>query len=240
MKVPPGGGSVKISDGTSVTIPAGAVAQSTVITIGNEPNAVNISDTVLLGTVYRFEPEGTQFKVPVTVTVAYDPTMLPAGTAAGDVAIMTAPVGATDFVALPTAIVDATHVSATTTHFSDFVATAHKKSQGGTGDMSVSAAAADMTMAGPPADMTMLPGGDMTLPPDFASKCPHTWNASTCTLTANATTCGGSFSLNCAQSICFCGGGNNGKTCQKPANYANSCPPQSVVESIWTTCCMFP
>jgi hypothetical protein len=91
------------------------------------------------------------------------------------------------------------------------------------------------------ADMTM-PTGDLSLPPDFASSCPHTWSGSIngCTLSANATTCGGSFSLNCAQSICFCQGVNVNRTCQKPANYANTCPPQSVVETIWTQCCMFP
>jgi hypothetical protein len=225
------GGSVTTADGTAVAVPAGALSQATAITIGSEPNAITIADADLVGPAYRFGPEGTQFAQPATVTLAYDPGRLPTGDTASDVVIMTAPVGSSAFVDLPTAIVDATHVSAPTSHFSVFVAAAHKKAHADQG------VPVDAAMS--PVDLAMAPS-DQGTRTDGNSLCPHTYNAMQCTLTANATTCGGNFSLNCQQNICFCGGAN-GKTCQKPAsNTGTLCPAQSQLEMVWTTCCNFP
>jgi hypothetical protein len=233
------GGSVNAADGTAVSIPAGALSQSTVITIGSEPSAIDITDVVLVGPAYRFGPEGTSFALPVTVTLAYDPSKLPTGDAASDVQIMTAPVGSTDFVALDTTLVDATHVSATTTHFSVFVAAAHKSPHA---DHGVSMDLGPSDQGNPPADQA-LSSADQSTPVD-ANLCPHAWNPMTCTLTANATTCGGSYSLNCQQNICFCSllNSNLNKTCPKPSPSPNNfgCPSQSDEETVWTTCCGYP
>ncbi len=240
--ITPNGGTVQMSDGTAVNVPAGALTQTTQITVGDEPNSVNISDTVLLGLVYRFGPEGTQFAVPVTVSLLYDPTKLPTGDTSDDVVIMTAPVGSTGFQPMTTAVVDDTHVSTTTTHFSDFVATAHRKNPNS--DMSV-AGVLDQGMSQPDQGGSnvdqMSSNVDESTPPDQASSCPKMWNVMSCTLTASATTCGGSFSLNCAQSICFCGP-NSSKTCPKPSPAPNNfgCPSESDELNVWTTCCLYP
>jgi hypothetical protein len=249
-KVPPEGGTVSIADGTSVSIPAGALAQNTTIQISGEPNSVSINDVDLVGPVYRFGPEGTQFAQPVTVTLFYDPSRMPAGETASDIVIMTAAVGSSDFVPLTTAIVDARHVSTTTTHFSDFVATARKRAhedlsaappdQGTLADDGATAADQSAGADGGPGDQ----GASIDQSPsvDQASRCPQTWDTSTCTLSANATACGGNISINCAQTICFCQGANLNRMCAKPSPYTNmvGCPPQSVVETIWTSCCGFP
>jgi hypothetical protein len=243
MKIPPSGGTVQIADGTSVSIPAGALAQGTTIQIGSEPNPVSVNDVVLVGPVYRFGPEGTQFAQPVTVTLFYDGSRLPAGDTAADVAILTAPVGSADFAPLPTAIADGSHVSTTTTHFSDFVATVRKRPHedlsaslvdlGGNvpGDQGAGDA---MTDQGPNADQAMNP--------DMATKCPHTFNPTTCVLSANAQGCGGAgtFTLNCIQTTCVCQAPNIFNSCPKPSLYMNSCPPVDVLGSIWTMCCGFP
>jgi hypothetical protein len=242
MNITASGGSVKTTDGTSVVVPAGAVIDSTAITISGEPNAITVGDVVLVGPAYRFGPEGTQFAVPVTVTLAYDPSKLPAGTSAADVEVMTAPVGSTAFVVLPTTIVDATHVTADTSHFSDFVATAKKKKA----PMDQGVVIMDLGVA--PSDQGSTPNdeglasADQSTPADAASSgCPHNWQPAQCSLTANATTCGGSYSLNCLQTMCVCSGGAQ-KVCPKPSPYTNTttCPPQADVETMWTGCCGYP
>jgi hypothetical protein len=164
------------------------------------------------------------------VTVAYDPEQLPAGDSASDVVIMTAPVGSAAFAELPTTISDATHVSATTLHFSDFVATARahgRTDQGTPADMS--AAGADMASA---ADLA----GVST---DMAGACSLTFQPNGCLVTG----CGNLYSLNCAQTQCYCARLNMGGTLvAKPAPYTGTttCPPPDVMTTMWTASCMFP
>jgi hypothetical protein len=237
--ITPSGGTVRMSDGTTVNVPSGALTQTTQITVGDEPNSVSVNGAVLLGRVYRFGPEGTQFAVPVTVTLLYDPTKLPSGDSSGDVVIMTAPVGSTDFQPLTTTVADDTHVSATTTHFSDFVATAQSRNAGD--DLSA-AERLDLSQSdqgGANVDQ-LSSNADQSTPPDQASSCPKTWNVMSCTLSANAASCGGTFNLNCAQSICLCG--PSSKTCTKPSPAPNNfgCPSEADELNVWTTCCMFP
>jgi hypothetical protein len=121
MVVTPTGAHVTVGDGASIDIPAGALQSNTTIT-GTTTDATAPADTVMVGTPYLFGPEGTQFAQPVTIVLAFDPSKLPAGRSASDVAIYTAPAGSSNYQALPTTLVDGSHVQATTTHFSIFVA----------------------------------------------------------------------------------------------------------------------
>jgi hypothetical protein len=114
------GGSVTLSGGTGVTVPAGALPSNVTVTVTPSPSAPTPAGTVV-GTPYTFGPEGQKFSSPVTVTLAFDPSEIPAGSTAGDIVIYTAPAGTTSYTALPTSIVDSTHASALTTHFSTFV-----------------------------------------------------------------------------------------------------------------------
>jgi hypothetical protein len=218
MTITPSGGAVSLADGTAVSIPAGALTASTAITLATQPSTPVIDGSVLVGSVYRFGPEGTQFAAPVTVTLAYDPQKLPNGAAASDVVIFTAPAGSSSFTALATSVVDATHVSATTTHFSDFVAAVKNKVE--TPDMVVAA-------------------GDLSTS-DMASSCARQFLQG-CVVTG----CGANalYMLNCAQAMCQCSHGNLGSTfVAKPAPYTNTttCPPVDVLTSIWVSSCMFP
>lgn len=117
----PDGGSVSTSNGTTVTVPPGALGSARTITITPSPSTSGPAGATVVGTPYVFGPEGLTFSSPVTVTLVYDPTLLPAGKSASDVTVFTAPLGSTTFTSLPTTPVDATHVSAPTTHFSVFV-----------------------------------------------------------------------------------------------------------------------
>ncbi len=74
-----------------------------------------------MGTPYVLGPEGQTFSSPVTVTLAFDPSLLPSGATAKDVRLFTAPAGSSNFTALATQLVDATHVSALAAHFSVFM-----------------------------------------------------------------------------------------------------------------------
>lgn len=79
-----GGGAVTSGDGkASVTIPAGALSQPTVITVGVAPSppAGNV------GTAYEFGPDGTTFSQPATIQISYDPANLPAGVKAADLVL---------------------------------------------------------------------------------------------------------------------------------------------------------
>jgi len=115
------GGSVTTQDGSGVTVPAGAVPANVTITVDSTPSAPTPSQGTEVGTPYTFGPEGQQFSVPVTVTLAFDPSSLPAGKTASDIVIFTAPAGTSNYTPLGTSVVDSTHAAAQTTHFSTFV-----------------------------------------------------------------------------------------------------------------------
>ena len=69
--VGPSGGAVSSSDGNlAVNIPAGALPAD--VTITTEPAAAPAAGAV--GTVYEIGPTGTQFAMPVTLTLHYDMT----------------------------------------------------------------------------------------------------------------------------------------------------------------------
>jgi hypothetical protein len=119
------GGIVLTSDGTSVSIPRGALSHDVTITIAADPTAPVPSEGTPVGDNYLFGPEGQQFDVPVTITLAFDPSQLDPGESAGDLVVYTAPLGSTEYTALQTSIVDSMHVSVTTTHFSHYVTLKH-------------------------------------------------------------------------------------------------------------------
>jgi hypothetical protein len=72
--------------GVQLVFPAGAVTGATAITA--EPSVQHAADaTIVPGTAFDFGPDGTQFAQPVQLTIAYDPTRLPAGTVEGTLAV---------------------------------------------------------------------------------------------------------------------------------------------------------
>jgi sugar lactone lactonase YvrE len=72
----PNGGTVTSANGNaSVSIPAGALSQTTTITVALAANAP-AGD---IGAAYEFGPSGTSFGQPVTISISYDDTTLPPG-----------------------------------------------------------------------------------------------------------------------------------------------------------------
>jgi hypothetical protein len=116
-----GGGTLALEDGTSLDVPPGAVASDTEIRISRHDDPPSIDgDSIAVGPVFLFEPEGMVFTLPVRVTVSFEPDELPVGAIADDVLVLTAPAGSSAFTRLVTTLEDSTHVSAETTHFSNF------------------------------------------------------------------------------------------------------------------------
>ncbi len=73
-EIGPSGGTVSLSDGTAVRIPAGALTKDTPISLsvaqpGNYPAVP--SQYTDVGDVYAFEPHGLSFQTPVVIDVAY-------------------------------------------------------------------------------------------------------------------------------------------------------------------------
>ena len=84
------GGTVASSDGgVRLLVPAGAVSAGLALTITPtaSPPTPPAGTTAVRGTAYVFGPEGTQFGVPVSVTIKYDPASLPAWVVPGDLVI---------------------------------------------------------------------------------------------------------------------------------------------------------
>jgi hypothetical protein len=122
-KIGPSGGAVLMADGTGVKIPKGALTSDITISIENAPAAppVKASQGSSAGPTLKCSPEGTTFKKPVTVILAFDSSDVPNGKSAKDVVIVTSPVKSPSYTALPTSVsADGAHVQAATTHFSYF------------------------------------------------------------------------------------------------------------------------
>ena len=119
--VGPSGGEVSTPSGAGVSIPAGALAAATSITAAAVASTPTFTGTTVVGGAVTFGPEGQQFAVPVTVTLPFSASLLPAGKTAASVVIYTAPVGTSTYTALATSGVDASHVAAKVSHFSNFV-----------------------------------------------------------------------------------------------------------------------
>ncbi len=119
--VGPVGGTVTASDGSSVDIPAGALASPTTITMEVVAPSILPGGSVSGGAAYAMGPEGQTFLAPVTVTLRFDRTALPPMTQGSDLAIFTTSVGTTDHgYWLATQLVDDSHIAAQCSHFSWF------------------------------------------------------------------------------------------------------------------------
>lgn len=119
--VGPAGGTVTSPDGTSLMIPAGALAAETTIVIESNPSAPLPSGSAVVGPTHRLGPEGQTFLQPFSLTVPYEPTRLPDSRTGAAVVIVTAAQGSESYLPLATTSLDPTHVRAEGTHFSNFV-----------------------------------------------------------------------------------------------------------------------
>jgi hypothetical protein len=227
----PSGGQVEAAGGgATVAVPAGALTTSTNVTVTGT-SATAPTGTTSVGAPYLFGPEGTQFAQPVTVTLAFDPTQLPAGFTSADIVVFTAPAGTMQFSELPTTLSDATHVQATTTHFSIFLPAVHDKDKKqdmavAPADLAVAAATPDMSVASAPPDLAAkphdltVPPPDLTVakPPDLASCTPTVMQGNgTCTWS-----CGGKQMI-CSTSTSTCTCANSTSMWQTVGNCGGSC-----------------
>ncbi len=145
-QIGPEGGSVLLADGSRVDVPAGALATGVSVTIGLTPSAAALpsSDGIAAGSSYLLGPEGQTFLKPVTVTLAFEPSRLPADVPGDGISVVTSPAtGTPDYSPLPTTIVDSTHVSAQTTHFSIVVPVWQRTRPCGNGRIPASAICCD-------------------------------------------------------------------------------------------------
>jgi uncharacterized delta-60 repeat protein len=76
------GGTVTEASGAKVVVPAGALAAQTNIAVTQSSNGAPAlpAGVTNFGPIYAFTPHGTTFAAPVTITVPFDPTKVPAGT----------------------------------------------------------------------------------------------------------------------------------------------------------------
>lgn len=109
------GGALTTVDGSAaLAIPPAALSQTTPITMETTTGATDFAPTVELG------PDGTQFAAPVTLTLPYEPSRLPAGVLPSDLAIFTHDGGG--WVEVPGGVVDEANaaVSVPIHHFSSY------------------------------------------------------------------------------------------------------------------------
>lgn len=217
--VGPAGGQVAAGDNAAVIIPQGALAADTTITL-KPTQATAPDDTTIVDTPYVFGPEGTQFAIPATVMLEVVADLMPADALPSDVVIYTAPANTTLYTELPTVVVDDTHVSAETSHFSIFVA-AVKHKHNHDPDAGVSADAPVSADAGVDA-----------MPDAMTSACSPTKSGSIQVCTWSASCNGHTYAAQCAGSACTCTVGPNGQPQQVSAT--NPCGATS--QAAWTAC----
>ena len=120
---PDEGGTVTTDIGVSIEIPGGSLDETVNIQIGTyevlPPGAPQ-----LMGTLYFFGPSGTTFDPPATITVPYDPDLLPEGFDPADLVLLIySEIDGTWEEALSSTVdTDAQTVTGLTDHFSGFAA----------------------------------------------------------------------------------------------------------------------
>jgi uncharacterized protein YjdB/Leucine-rich repeat (LRR) protein len=93
VRIRPGGGVFLGADGqVELLVPAGAVSQTTIITVEASANPP-ASDRLVAETAYDFGPDGTAFQHPVQLSLGYDPGSVPAGIAEADLRLHRAEAG---------------------------------------------------------------------------------------------------------------------------------------------------
>jgi Tol biopolymer transport system component len=115
------GGTVTLASDVTLAIPAGALAAATTITV--VPEAAAAGDSRLIaGSTYQFGPDGTTFRAPVTLRLAYDPALLPAGVSEQHLHVVTRDAQGGEWTEVPGSTVDVATktVTAAVTHFSEY------------------------------------------------------------------------------------------------------------------------
>lgn len=115
----PAGGTVSMTDGVSIEVPAGALAEEVSIKV----SASTVKRPGMLGaTAYQFEPEGLKFLKPVKVTLPFTRTANLPDNVEEPVHVFRAPKGSTEFQDLGGTTVTKGRVQAETLGFSVFIA----------------------------------------------------------------------------------------------------------------------
>jgi hypothetical protein len=120
------GGLILTPSQAAVNIPAGALSADTEVTLARDKTSdassraagLGVAALASAGEPIAFGPEGTQFSAPVTITLPYDPTLVPTG-ALTSLAIQYYDPIAKSWTALTSSVDSVNHVvSAQTNHFS--------------------------------------------------------------------------------------------------------------------------
>ena len=121
-EVGPEGGEVSSQSGTFINIPAGALDNTVTIIIGEFAQAPEGPE--LAGVLYFYGPTGLQFNVPVTVTVPYDPDLIPDGASPYDLVLLIYNEGTDKWTVADSSVVNLAYQTVTgwITHFSGFAA----------------------------------------------------------------------------------------------------------------------
>ena len=122
-RVPVGaaGATITTADGgLELDIPAGALSKETSITAEALDDSPSQDPRVIPGTTYEFGPDGTQFSVPVTIQLQYDPARLPDGTSPRLLRLHTVVNGNWELVPGSSVDVEQNTVTGQTTHFSTY------------------------------------------------------------------------------------------------------------------------
>jgi hypothetical protein len=121
-QVGPEGGMLELADGrVALDFPEGAVSDEVVITVSRATDLPQGGPQVIPGTAWDFGPDGLDFAVPVTMTLAYDPASLPEGIEESELRIHKFENG--EFIQMDAGVVDLVNrtVSAEIDGFSIFV-----------------------------------------------------------------------------------------------------------------------
>lgn len=123
----PEGGVATSSDGKAkVTVPAGALTQTTEVTVSLASN----TGSGYIGSAYDFGPDGTTFQQPVTITLSYDDAAVSSGTNEADLRLGTLVNNVWQEVAGSTVDTGSNTVTGATMHFSVYGSIAVTSSSG--------------------------------------------------------------------------------------------------------------
>ena len=117
-----GGGVVTADDGTTLLIPPMALMNDVTITINLDPSPPPLTQARQLAPAHVFGPEGQTFLLPVCVTLAFEPGLLPAGATEANVVLYATVPDAGGYEPLPTMSADGMHVTGMTTQLSETMA----------------------------------------------------------------------------------------------------------------------
>jgi uncharacterized delta-60 repeat protein len=116
-----GGGTVIGASGGQVVVPAGALSQNVTILITQSSTGAPAlpAGVTVAGQMFAFQPHGTSFASPATVTIPFDPALVPAGSS---VSLYKTTAGEAGWEIVSGATVSGSSISAAVTGFSYMVA----------------------------------------------------------------------------------------------------------------------